>query len=47
MRMPNGDYGPGHLTYQYRVTILFSELHERDTRQMSGYRPTGSSEATK
>jgi hypothetical protein len=41
MRMPNGDYGPGHLMYQYRVTIPFTELHERDLRKMSNYRPAG------
>ena len=41
MRMPNGDYGPGRLQYRYRVGILFTELHERDTRVMSNYRPAG------
>ncbi len=41
MRMPNGDYGPGHLMYRYRVSIPFMELHERDTRVMSNYRPAG------
>jgi len=38
MRMPNGDYGPGRLQYRYRVSIPFTELHERDTRIMSNYR---------
>ncbi len=30
MRMPNGDYGPGHLQYRYLVSIPFMHLHERD-----------------
>ena len=38
MRMPNGDYGPGRLQYRYRVSVPFTELHERDTRIMSNYR---------
>jgi hypothetical protein len=38
-RMPNGDYGPGRLVYRYLVHIPFTHLHERDTRQMSNYRP--------
>ncbi len=38
MRMPNGDYGPGHLQYSYLVDIPFFTLHERDTRAMSNYR---------
>ena len=41
MPMPNGDYGPGHLMYRYLVSIPFMQLHERDTRKMSNYRPTG------
>jgi hypothetical protein len=41
MRMPNGDYGPGRLRYQYLVAIPFMQLHERDTRIMSNYRPAG------
>jgi hypothetical protein len=41
-KLPNGDYGPGRLQYRYLVTIPFTELHERDTRVMSNYRPTGS-----
>jgi hypothetical protein len=41
MRMPNGDYGPGRLQYRYLVSILFTQLHERDTRIMSNYRPAG------
>jgi hypothetical protein len=41
MRMPNGDYGPGHLMYRYLVDIPFMQLHERDTRSMSNYRPSG------
>jgi hypothetical protein len=41
MKMPNGDYGPGRLQYRYRVSIPFMELHERDTREMSNYRPAG------
>jgi hypothetical protein len=42
MQMPNGDYGPGHLMYRYLVSIPFTEMHERDTRVMSKYRPAGS-----
>ena len=42
MRIPNGDYGPGRLQYRYLVNIPFMQLHERDTRVMSNYRPTGS-----
>jgi hypothetical protein len=41
MRMPNGDYGPGRLQYRYLVSIPFTQLHERDTRIMSNYRPAG------
>jgi hypothetical protein len=40
-RMPNGDYGPGRLQYRYLVSIPFTQLHERDTRIMSNYRPAG------
>jgi len=39
MRLPNGDYGPGRLQYRYLVDIPFTDLHERDTRIMSNYRP--------
>ena len=41
MRIPNGDYGPGRLQYRYLVSIPFTQLHERDTRVMSNYRPAG------
>ena len=41
MKLPNGEYGPGHLQYRYRVQIPFTQLHERDTRTMSNYRPAG------
>ena len=41
MQMPNGDYGPGRLQYRYLVDILFTQMHERDTRIMSNYRPAG------
>jgi len=41
MQMPNGDYGPGKLQYRYLVSIPFTQLHERDTRIMSNYRPAG------
>lgn len=41
MKMPNGDFGPGHLMYRYQVSIPFMQLHERDTRVVSGYRATG------
>lgn len=47
MRMPNGDYGPGRLQYRYLVSILFTQLHERDTRVMSNYRPAGAPETGK
>ncbi|HEV3272297.1 MAG TPA: hypothetical protein VGZ93_08975 [Candidatus Methylacidiphilales bacterium] len=47
MRMPNGDYGPGRLQYRYLVSIPFMELHERDTRVMSNYRPAGTAESGK
>jgi len=45
MRMPNGDYGPGRLQYRYLVSIPFMELHERDTRIISNYRPAGTAGA--
>lgn len=45
MKMPNGDYGPGHLMYRYLVDIPFFDLHERDIRVMSHYRPTGAEAA--
>lgn len=38
--LPNGDFGPREEQYSYLVTIPFFTLHERDTRQMSNYRPT-------
>ena len=41
IQIPNGDYGPGRLQYQYLVSIPFMELHERDIRKMSNYRPSG------
>jgi hypothetical protein len=41
MQLPNGDYGPKWLQYRYRVTILFTQMHERDTRAMSHYRLDG------
>jgi hypothetical protein len=41
MQMPNGDYGPGRLQYRYLVGIPFTQLHERDTRIISNYRPAG------
>ena len=44
MRMPNGDFGPGRLQYRYLVGIPFTQLHERDTRIMSNYRPSGTAE---
>jgi hypothetical protein len=45
MQMPNGDYGPGRLQYRYLVDILFTQMHERDTRVMSNYRPAGTAGA--
>jgi hypothetical protein len=47
MRMPNGDYGPGRLQYRYLVSILFTQMHERDTRVMSNYRLAGSARTGK
>jgi hypothetical protein len=38
-RLPNGDYGPGRLQYRYLVDVPFTDMHERDTRIMSHYRP--------
>jgi hypothetical protein len=38
VQLPNGDYGPGRLQYEYLVDIPFFQLHERDTRAMSHYR---------
>jgi hypothetical protein len=38
-RISNGDYAPGRLQYRYLVGIPFTQLHERDTRIMSNYRP--------
>jgi hypothetical protein len=38
-RITNGDYAPGRLQYRYLVGIPFTQLHERDTRIMSHYRP--------
>jgi len=46
-RIPNGDNGPAHLMYRYRVTIPFMQLHERDIRVMSNYRPSGSATSEK
>ena len=42
IQLPNGDYGPGRLQYRYLVSIPFTQMHERDTRIMSNYRPAGS-----
>ena len=47
MPIPNGDHGPAHLMYRYRVTIPFTQLHERDIRVMSNYRPSGSATSEK
>ncbi|MCE0523612.1 MAG: hypothetical protein LV480_11955 [Methylacidiphilales bacterium] len=44
MQLPNGDYGPARLQYRYLVSIPFMQLHERDTRIMSNYRPSGSAD---
>jgi hypothetical protein len=38
-QLPNGDYGPGRLQYRYLVDVPFTDMHERDTRIMSNYRP--------
>jgi hypothetical protein len=40
-RISNGDYAPGRLQYRYLVSIPFMQMHERDTRIMSNYRPAG------
>ena len=47
MQMPNGDYGPGRLQYRYLVSILFTQMHERDTRVMSNYQPAGAARTGK
>ncbi len=39
IRISNGDYAPGRLQYRYLVNIPFMQMHERDTRIMSHYRP--------
>jgi hypothetical protein len=36
--LPNGDYGPARVTYQFKVNVLFAEIRERHVRMMSDYR---------
>ena len=43
--LPNGDAGPKEEQYRYLVSILFTTLHERDTRQMSNFRLAGTKTA--
>jgi len=38
MELPNGDYGPARVAYQFKVNALFAEIRERHERAMSGYR---------
>lgn len=38
--LPNGEFGPSHIQYEFRVSIPFTEIHERHTRLMSDYRLT-------
>lgn len=38
MELPNGDYGPARVAYQFKVNVLFAEIRERHTRVMSAYR---------
>jgi hypothetical protein len=41
MEMPDGEFAPREEQYSYKVDIIFTTLHERDTRQMSNYRLAG------
>ncbi len=36
-RLPNGDFGPESVTYEFRVMIPFGMIHERHTRRMSDF----------
>lgn len=36
--LPNGDYGPARVSYQFKVNVLFTEMRERHVRVMSKYR---------
>ena len=38
MELPNGDYGPARISYQFKVNVLFAEIRERHARVMSAYR---------
>jgi hypothetical protein len=37
-RLPNGDWGPASLEYEFRVRIPFGSLRQRERREMSDYR---------
>ena len=41
MEMPDGEFAPREEQYSYRVDIIFTTLHERDTRKFSNYRLAG------
>lgn len=36
-RLPNGDWGPASLEYEFRVRIPFGSLRQRERREMSQY----------
>lgn len=37
-KLPNGDYGPASVIYQFKVNVLFAEIRERHERKMTNYR---------
>jgi hypothetical protein len=45
LTLPDGDQAPAQERYRYLVSTPFFTLHERDTRQMSNYRPAGTEAA--
>jgi hypothetical protein len=36
--LPNGDFGPSFLRYQFKVNAPLVTIHQRHTRRMTGYR---------
>ncbi len=38
MKLPNGDYGPARVAYQFKVNIMLGEMRERHVRTMTAYR---------
>lgn len=40
-RLPNGDWGPASLEYEFRVRIPFGVLRERERREMDEYASAG------